>query len=368
MKFLSVFFLLFQIPVLVVGVETHLRRQHDNARAKMQSEGNNAKDQEGRDLGSIGSVIEGFDSDSETPESPSNENVTTPSDSQLPSNVTTQSGSFSAISSTGCRLHAEVTCHPPLESTSTSCTEHLIPEYSPCESSPTELLFRFNGGICNAYSQPQDASLYFCQDFGEGPDIVLNETNYIEALPPRKTGDLYFEGEVSVGDTFLAHDTDGVGGILDEEILLLVYADSSKAELLQMMVFHTKCQADLTLGDKFGSLQLMSFTNDYAGTTSMYRSVTYAVTITNKGPETVRVGHIISIEDQVAKDLLGGSEGPTLESGASESLTQELTVEMGHGRTISTSATISGRDDLLNTCVGFGVMQVMVPDEATSAP
>jgi hypothetical protein len=79
----------------------------------------------------------------------------------------------------------------------------------------------------------------------------------------------------------------------------------------------------------------------------------------------VRVGHVISIEDQVAKDLLGGIEGPTLEAGASESLTQELTVEIGHARTISASATISGRDDLLNTCVGFGVMQVNVPDDAS---
>lgn len=271
----------------------------------------------------------------------------------------------------GCMLQVDMSCLPPLSDdddgdnetkTSSSCEEHLVPEYTTCDSGPTELVFKFNGGICNNYNQPQDAALYFCQDFGEGPAFGLSETNYIEALPPRKVGDVYFEGQVSVGDTFRAQDTLGNGGILDEEILVMVYADSTKEVILQIMVFHTKCQADLTLGDKYGSLQLMSFTNDAAGTPTMYMNITYQVTITNMGSDLVHIGHVITIEDQMAKDLLGGNKGPILEAGGSESVQQNMLIDLTHARTLSTSATISGRDDRLNTCAGFGVMQTIIPD------
>mmetsp|Transcript_9637 Transcript_9637/g.16043 ORF Transcript_9637/g.16043 Transcript_9637/m.16043 type:complete len:147 (+) Transcript_9637:1-441(+) len=142
----------------------------------------------------------------------------------------------------------------------------------------------------------------------------------------------------------------------------MVYEDSTKQALLQMMIFHTKCRSDLSLGDKYGSLQLMSFTNDVVGTPSMYKNVTYAVTITNVGSQSVRVGHVISIADQEAKDLLGGSGGPMLGRHASESIAETMLVDLGHARKISASATVSGYDKSLNTCVSFGEMDIVVPE------
>lgn len=56
-----------------------------------------------------------------------------------------------------------------------------------------------------------------------------------------------------------------------------------------------------------------------------------------KGPETVRVGHVILIEDRVAKDLLGDIEGPALEAtSASESLMEEMMVYIARPQMIST--------------------------------
>jgi hypothetical protein len=271
----------------------------------------------------------------------------------------------SVSGSQGCELSVIVKCIPPKDTKASTCDELLVPEFTDCESTPKQLTFKFQGGICNKYHFPQNASEYLCQDFGEGAAISVDETNYIEALPPRKVGDVYFEGTVKIGDTFVIEDKPGKGGPLDEEILVLIYENESKTNLLQMVLLHTKCNDDLTLGDKYGALQLMSFGN-MDMSKSFYRNVTLQVIIGNPTDGELHIQHVLSIGDQKVVDLLEGEKELALASSGELSIIEELAIDIMQPRVISVSATVVGRDDKLNTCVAMGELAIEVPDHMTT--
>lgn len=265
----------------------------------------------------------------------------------------------------GCGLSVNIKCLPEDGSDGTSCDVLPFEEVPECDVQPHQLIFTFKGGICNTYMSPQDHIRFMCQDFGSGPAMSKSETNYIEAMPPRKVGDLYFEGTVQVGDKFTVVDTEVEGDPIDEEILVLVYEDDTKVNLLQMMVFHTKCEDDLDLGDRYGSLALTAFANE-DGEASVYKNVTYEVTVKNTGTNPIRIQHALSIADNEAKDMFAGMGGPLIGAGGEEAIMQVMEIDPTHGRTVSTSVTISGHDDNLSTCAAFDEMLIAIPGPGSS--
>jgi len=293
----------------------------------------------------------------------------------------------------GCDIEVEVKCFVvPSERrlimqngvgrNSVSCEEALS-KHEPiaCEKEPTALEFKFAGGRCESSEHLQED--YFCKDFGEG--VTDSETvNYIEVMSPREVGALYFKGSLSVGETLVVKKggmveeggdeedrrhlimQNGVRGgeLLDEEpldgeLMVLTYADESKEELLQILLFHTECNGDLSLGDKYGSLHLMAFTN---GDTSadMYMDLQFEVSIANVGKGQIHIEHVQTILDQDSKDLLEDGQILKLAAGDEESIVEGVTIDVMHPRIIESSATISGRDMDGNDCASFAVMTLKV--------
>ncbi len=265
-----------------------------------------------------------------------------------------------------CQLSVMVRCVPPKDSAYETCDEYVTPEMSECQSTPRKLKFKFRGGQCdNVEDAPQGANQYLCQDFSGGATVTMEEGNYIEALPTRRMGALYYEGSVHVGDTVILANVQDESGPLDEEILILVYKDGTKKELRQMIIFHTKCNTDLSLGDSYGSLELISFSNDNLKlNSSMKKNVTVQVTITNMGTEDVHMDHAITFLEQTSRDVLGDAEEVVLSASGQEALTlvQEFTFDSLPPRVISLSATISGHDPQMTTCVAFGETSIVIPD------
>lgn len=278
-----------------------------------------------------------------------------------------------------CELSVTVKCVPPKDSghdSEESCAEYFIPESNEPVSTPLELDFQFQGGLCHTDSDaPQGANKYLCQDFNGGATVVLEDSNYIEAFPPREMGALYYyQGNVQIGGTlnFTNHDT---GAPLDEEILILVYSDSTKTELLQMIVFQTNTKTDLTLGDMYGSLQLLSFSNSDSVsdanlnlTVDQKKNITVQVTITNLGSEDVHVDHAVTFVEQSSREVVGnGGENDDIVLRASGqegvTLVQKFIVDsILQARIISLSATVSGHDSHMNTCVAFGETSIVIPE------
>ena len=299
----------------------------------------------------------------------------------------------------GCEIEVEVKCFivpPPAAERRlimqngvrpvkpVSCDEALS-KHEPiaCEKEPTALEFKFAGGRCESSKHSQED--FFCKDFGDEGDVTDSETvNYIEVMSPRKVGALYFEGSLSVGETFVVKKggVDEEGGDrkdrrhlimqngvrggepldeepLDGELMVLTYADDSKEELLQILLFHTECNGDLSLGDKYGSLHLMAFTN---GDTSadMYMDLQFEVSIANVGKGQIHIEHVQTILDQDSKDLLDDGQILKLAAGDEESIVEGVTIDVMHPRIIESSATISRRDKGGNDCASFAVMTLKV--------
>ena len=263
----------------------------------------------------------------------------------------------------GCEFSVSVQCVPPRDSGHKTCADYVVPELSDCVSTPRELHFKFGGGRCDAYQAPQGANQYLCQDFDGGAAVANDESNFIEVLRPRRMGAPYYEGSVKIGDTLIIAGIEGERDPLDEEVLILIYKDATKTTLLQMMVFHTQCKEDLTLGDPYGSLELMTFSNEDSSL-SMYKNVTYEVTITNIGAADLHIQHAVTILDQVSSDVLGDGEELVLRASGQEALTlvQEFTIDITQPRVISGSATVMGYDHQMNTCVAFGETETVIPE------
>ena len=262
----------------------------------------------------------------------------------------------SSIDGTGCSIGVEIKCIPPTDSEFDTCDDHLTPVLDECDSAPTQLLFKFRGGICDKYEGPQDTNLYMCDDFGSGPATVIGESNYIEAMPPRKVGEPYFSGPVIVGENFVMKAREG--GPLEEEILVLVYEDETKTTILQMLVFHTTCDVDLNLDERYGTLKLVGFT-DKDLEANMIKTVAYEVTIKNLSNGEFTIEHVVNIADGM-KDLLGDGNTLKLGGGGEESIVEEFTVNLMVKRTIQTSVTVSGTQGL-DQCVASGEMEIFIP-------
>ena len=273
--------------------------------------------------------------------------------------------------SADCFVDVSLTCTPKNNKTGTCDELFSSAKTVPCKSPPTELEFGFYRRNCTEPSsvrtdgflkwatlstpnpvfcsskQSEDKAKFICRDFDGGPEANggVDEEVYVVASSPRMIGNEYFAGIVPYQSTFTLLNKGG--GTLLDETMILVYADSSMERLLQLMVFKTSCEGNLALGDRFGSVELVSFSNAAQNKLSSRVTAMYEITITNTAAETATLVDVVALSDDTNHDLWKSLKGETIAPGKEISIVEEMAVNLWtsdgeHFMTAFVSAKIPG--------------------------
>merc|ERR1712161_156889 len=116
-----------------------------------------------------------------------------------------------------------------------------------------EITFRYNGGDCSQSDNLQPRQKFSCVDTSGGPSTAQGTTNYITAVP-RGGSDLYFAGNVAVGEKYTLN-ADRVHDKLSADMTITIY-DTEGGSILQIVDLHLSCSQPLFLFDKFGASQV----------------------------------------------------------------------------------------------------------------
>jgi len=161
----------------------------------------------------------------------------------------------------------------------TGSCDVILPIATRCDNRASAMTWRFNGGTCEQSFNIQEADKFVCTDFAEG-GAPTSGSAFLTVASVKDPSDVYFDGEVDVGDLFTMFADGTAKGRFDADSTFSVYSDSSKSTLLQESSVHTSCSQNLFLKDKFGSVQLLIFEND-EGLFSCFIGATYSYTLTN---------------------------------------------------------------------------------------
>mmetsp|Transcript_11376 Transcript_11376/g.18831 ORF Transcript_11376/g.18831 Transcript_11376/m.18831 type:complete len:335 (+) Transcript_11376:164-1168(+) len=238
---------------------------------------------------------------------------------------------LSVDNSNACFLDVSVTCSPKDNSVDSCETLFKSPKTTECTAAATELMFGFTGGNCANSFNMESANSFICRDFHGGPAQHDGDENYIVASSPRAVGNKYFSGTVSVKSAFTLMDESSEDGMtartIMPETMILVYADESMEKLLQLMIFKTECDNDISLGDAFGSVELVSFTSGDTVETSIAVAM-YEITIKNNADTVATIADVHTLVDHSPHDLYKSLKGQTIESGDEISIVEEMSVDL----------------------------------------
>ncbi|KAI2503702.1 hypothetical protein MHU86_10762 [Fragilaria crotonensis] len=261
-------------------------------------------------------------------------------------------------SSGDCFVDVSLTCTP--KNNETESCDHLFSsaKTASCESPPSEVEFGFLGGNCPNSTRLEGDAKFICRDFNGGPVTHSGEGKeaYIVASSPRMIGNEYFAGTVPYNSIFPL--VNAGGGALLDETMVLVYEDASMEKLLQLMIFKTSCENSFTLGDDFGSIELVSFTNSVQNKVSAKVTAMYEITITNKAQVEATLMDVVALSDDTNHDLWKSLKGEVIAPGKEISIVEEMTVDLWtsegeHFMTAFVSAKIPGRQ-----CSSVGQMDI----------
>lgn len=149
-----------------------------------------------------------------------------------------------------------------------------------CDGRPTTLQLKYDASRCEASVNSQigtEEKLFLCQDFQE--EAVKDwKSSYI--VVTSKNGDMvYHEGIVDVGSFYTLES--GEDEPLDPDVLVSIYENSDKEELVQLALYHTSCSGDsLWLHDRFGSSTIAGWTNEEQGTVTSMVNQEFQVEVT----------------------------------------------------------------------------------------
>mmetsp|Transcript_14906 Transcript_14906/g.43022 ORF Transcript_14906/g.43022 Transcript_14906/m.43022 type:complete len:1243 (+) Transcript_14906:414-4142(+) len=161
---------------------------------------------------------------------------------------------------------------------STSC-DVIIPIATRCDKRASVMTWRFNGGDCEQSFNIQEADKFTCTDFSGG--APTEGSAWLTVTSVKDESDVYFDGEVRVGDLFTMFASNTNKGKFDADSFFYVYSDSTKENLIQLSSVHTSCSQNLFLKDKFGSVQLLIFENEF-GLFTCFVGATYSYTLSNE--------------------------------------------------------------------------------------
>ena len=159
-----------------------------------------------------------------------------------------------------------------------------IPEFFPiCQQRPFEMIFLYNGGDCSGSFNVQPDTLFICEDYKGGPPTERGDVSYIQAFE-LGGGEMYFEGFVEVGSEFTALAESKMAANMNITIYdpgMLTDPDMivQPQNIVQTVIYHSSCSKNLYLKDRFGSIQLVVFTNELQGTVTCFRNSTLSFQI-----------------------------------------------------------------------------------------
>jgi hypothetical protein len=143
-----------------------------------------------------------------------------------------------------------------------------------CEKRSTALGFRFHAGDCSLGSNTQASGKYECNDItapaGPGPyELQFNSG-----------GGVYKTILVNPGDEFeILASEDGRSDFASQTDWEMYEGTT----LLQTGTFHTSCSQNLFIGDFYGNLEVVSFTNSEQGFVTANNAIDLRYTVTNIG-------------------------------------------------------------------------------------
>lgn len=214
-----------------------------------------------------------------------------------------------------CIVKAIGTNNDQLYPDSTKCEDLLYPLLDRCDDRPNDMLMKFNGGNCgqSLNLQPQATGTSWenydwqCVDHQASDGMYGPPSEgfaYIVATDARNEDIVYFSGSVEVGTTFnLNRNNEDVA---EDMNITISEGTTPGGEILQTIKIHSACPCPtdgtpnsecwsgdnlwetylgkkLFLSDKFGSVQLVGYTNNGQGTVSTFVNVTYMYTLENQG-------------------------------------------------------------------------------------
>jgi hypothetical protein len=190
------------------------------------------------------------------------------------------------------------------------------------------MTWRFNGGDCEQSFNIQEADQFTCTDFSGG--APTEGSAWLTVTSVKDESDVYFDGEVRVGDLFTMFAGNTNKGKFDADSFFYVYSDSSKTNLLQLSSVHTSCSQNLFLKDKFGSVQLLIFENEF-GLFTCFVQATYAFTLTNQGAaDSGTIVEFTSTTNGVTDDCLSAipDGGGTVQPGDTVIVDKQVLIDM----------------------------------------
>ena len=201
-----------------------------------------------------------------------------------------------------------------------------------CEQRPSAIQFRYTGADCTASSNNQSSDKFECHDFGStnGPvDILVFKDSDIYANVSGATlGTIIDATAANAGQNDFGSET-------------LIEIRDTAGNLLQSIRLHTSCSQPLALGDRFGGMDLISFTNDEQGTVQNGAEVIYRYAIANPGPSTAT--NIIVTDSGLTPAEVPGSPIALLLGGQSHVLEATTFIDAATAGTAMLSATVDGQ-------------------------
>ena len=229
-----------------------------------------------------------------------------------------------------CNVEVDLECKMDPSQTidgSTSC-DVIIPIATRCDNRAAVMTWRFNGGDCEQSFNIQEADKFVCTDFAGG--APTEGSAWLTVTSVKDESDVYFDGEVRVGDLFSMFAGNTNKGKFDADSFFYVYSDSSKTNLLQLSSVHTSCSQNLFLKDKFGSVQLLIFENEF-GLFTCFVQATYGFTLTNQGAaDSGTIVEFTSTTNGITDDCLSAipDGGGTVQPGDTVIVDKQVLIDM----------------------------------------
>lgn len=185
------------------------------------------------------------------------------------------------ISGDACFVTLTVECEPPLGFT--DCNSMALPRTT-CAGLPTSLTFRYNARNCSDSFNMQPPSSDSCTDFNGGPPSLVNQNAFVVASDLDNAAIVYFADWVLPSEDFTVAELIAGTGV-PTNLNINVYPSSAQESPVQEFSFVASCSTELPLflNDRFGSVQLILFTNNEQGVVDSIVDVNLVYTVLNGG-------------------------------------------------------------------------------------
>ena len=232
------------------------------------------------------------------------------------------------------------------------------------DSSATSMLFRYIPGDCPV----SDIS---------GGGVVQCVTNTPIDLPSRvqitveAIGNVYFDGEVEAGETFLLVPPPGVVPPVLSVFLFFEINDPLSGFTLQEFIISTACNEreirSIELGELYASAEFSGYTCSDGTDVSCLTEIQFSQTAINDGFNDLVIDEFDVTFDGITTDLLNGTTIP-LQSGESATLTTTDTLYRCEPGEVVASALVGANDTSELGCEDAQNITIVVPEKPSEVP